>query len=57
MSDSGRIRLTTNNSLTIALPNNFHLTFSFWDNFDRRPKIATAKGNELGVSSGIGWSF
>jgi len=57
ISDSGRVRLTTNNSLTIALPNNFHLTFSFWDNFDSRPPIATAKRNELGVASGIGWSF
>jgi putative salt-induced outer membrane protein YdiY len=56
LSDTGRVRMTTNNSLTINLVNNFHLTFSFWDNYDSRPPT-TAKRNELGVSSGIGWSF
>ncbi len=56
LSDSGRVRSTTNNSLTIKLTNNFHLTFSLWDNFDSKPPVA-AKRNELGVSSGIGWSF
>ena len=56
LSDSGRVRLTTNNSLTIKLRNNFYLQFTFWDNFDSRPP-ATARKNELGTSSGIGWSF
>ena len=56
LSDTGRVRVTTNNSLNIKLRNNFHLAFNFWDNFDSRPP-ATAKRNELGVSSGIGWSF
>jgi hypothetical protein len=56
LTDSGRIRVTTNNSLTIKLRNNFHLAFTFWDNFDSRPP-ETAKRNELGVSSGIGWAF
>jgi hypothetical protein len=56
LTDTGRIRITTNNALTIKLRNNFHLAFTFWDNFDSRPP-STAKRNELGVSSGIGWSF
>ncbi len=56
LTDAGRIRITTNNSLTINLRNNFHLAFTFWDNFDSRPP-ENAKRNELGVSSGIGWSF
>jgi hypothetical protein len=56
LTDTGRVRLTTNNSLTIKLRNNFHLAFTFWDNFDSRPPM-TAKRNELGMSSGIGWSF
>jgi putative salt-induced outer membrane protein YdiY len=56
LTDAGRIRLKTNNSLTIKLKNNFHLAFTFWDNFDSEPP-PTAKKNELGVSSGIGWSF
>jgi putative salt-induced outer membrane protein YdiY len=56
LTDSGRLRVTTNNSVTIKLRNNFHLAFTFWDNFDSRPP-ATAKKNELGTSTGIGWSF
>ncbi|HWO29894.1 MAG TPA: DUF481 domain-containing protein, partial [Candidatus Acidoferrum sp.] len=56
LSDHGRIRSTTNDSLVIKLTNNFHFTFSFWDNYDSRPPT-TAKKNELGLSSAIGWSF
>jgi hypothetical protein len=56
LSDSGRIRATTNNSLVIKLTNNFHFTLSFWDNYDSRPPT-TAKKNELGLSSAIGWAF
>ena len=56
LTDSGRLRLTTNNSITVKLRNNFYLQFTFWDNFDSRPP-ATARKNELGTSSGIGWSF
>jgi hypothetical protein len=37
LSDYGRIRSTTNDSLVIKLTNNFHFTFSFWDNYDSRP--------------------
>jgi putative salt-induced outer membrane protein YdiY len=56
LTDSGRVRVTTNNVVTIKLRNNFHLAFTLWDNFDSRPP-ATARKNELGISSGIGWSF
>jgi hypothetical protein len=56
LTDAGRVRLTTNNSLTIKLRNNFHLAFTLWDNFDSSPPT-TAKRNELGLSAGIGWSF
>lgn len=56
LTDSGRLRLTTNNSVSIKLRNKFYLLFTFWDNFDSRPP-ATARKNELGTSSGIGWSF
>jgi putative salt-induced outer membrane protein YdiY len=56
LTDSGRIRITTNNVVTIKLRNNFHLAFTLWDNFDSRPP-ATARQNELGISSGVGWSF
>jgi putative salt-induced outer membrane protein YdiY len=56
LTDPGRVRMVTNNSLTISLRNNFNLNFSIWDNYDSRPPV-TAKKNELGISSGIGWSF
>jgi len=56
LSDSGRIRAMINNSLNIRLINNFYLKLGFWDNYDSRPP-ATAKNNELGVTSSIGWSF
>lgn len=56
LSDFGRVRMTTNNSLTIALTNKFHFTTTFWDNFDSRPP-SFAKKNEMGISTGIGWSF
>jgi putative salt-induced outer membrane protein YdiY len=56
LTDAGRIRLKTNNSLAIKLRNNFHLAFTLWDNFDSQPP-PTARRNELGISTGIGWSF
>jgi putative salt-induced outer membrane protein YdiY len=56
LTDAGRIRLKTNNLLTIKLRNNFRLNFTFWDNFDSQPP-PTARRNELGMSSGVGWSF
>ena len=56
LTDAGRIRIKTNNVVTIKLRNNFRLNFTFWDNFDSQPP-PTARKNELGMSSGIGWSF
>lgn len=56
ITDYGRIRVTTTNALVIKLTNNFHFTLSFWDNYDSRPP-STAKNNELGLSSAIGYSF
>jgi putative salt-induced outer membrane protein YdiY len=56
LTDAGRVRLTTNNTLTIKLRNNFYLAFTLWDNFDSQPP-PTARKNELGTSAGVGWSF
>ena len=56
LTDAPRLRVTTNNTLSIKLRNNFHLSFSFWDNYDSKPPV-TAKKNELGISTGVGWSF
>jgi Protein of unknown function, DUF481 len=56
-SDLGRVRVTTKTSFSIKLPNNFNLTFSFWDNYDSRPPVFAARKNEFGVSNSIGWTF
>jgi hypothetical protein len=56
MTDAGRIRASTNNSLRIKLVNNFYFSLGFWDNYDSRPPV-TAKKNEFGASSSLGWSF
>ena len=56
LSDAGRIRSSTQNTLSIKLTNNFHYDLSFWDNFDSRP-LLNSKKNELGISSSLGWSF
>jgi putative salt-induced outer membrane protein YdiY len=56
LSDFGRVRFTTNDTFSIRLSNNFHLNFSFWDNFDSRPPLS-AKKNATGLSTGLGWTF
>jgi len=55
-SDFGRVRLTTNDTLSIKLSNNFHLNFSFWDYFDSRPPL-NAQRNAQGLSTSLGWTF
>lgn len=55
-SDPGRIRATPKLSFDMKLENNFYTNLSFWDNFDSRPP-PNSKGNEFGISSGIGWTF
>jgi len=57
ITDAGRIRVTTNDALRIKLVNNFYFSVGFWDNYDSRPPVSTAKKNELGISSSIGWAF
>jgi putative salt-induced outer membrane protein YdiY len=56
MSDFGRIRFTTNDTLSIKLSNNFRLNFSFWDNFDSSPPL-NAQKNASGISTTLGWTF
>jgi len=56
LSDFGRVRFTTNNTFSIRLSNNFHLNFSFWDNFDSRPPLNAMK-NATGLSTGLGWKL
>lgn len=56
LSDAGRIRATTKTTFSLKLVNNFHIDFSFLDNFDSSPPF-NAKRNELGVSNTLGWTF
>lgn len=56
LSDIGRFRLTTKTTFNVKLTNNFYASVSLWDNFDSRPPF-NAKGNELGISNSIGWTF
>ncbi|MGB8989642.1 MAG: DUF481 domain-containing protein, partial [Candidatus Sulfotelmatobacter sp.] len=56
LTDAGRIRATTKTTFSLKLVNNFHIDFSFLDNFDSSPPF-NAKRNELGVSNTLGWRF
>jgi putative salt-induced outer membrane protein YdiY len=56
MTDLGRVRFTTNDTFSVKLSNNFHLNFSFWDNFDSRPPLSAQK-NATGLSTSVGWTF
>jgi Protein of unknown function, DUF481 len=56
LTDIGRVRVTTKTIFNLKLTNNFYASVSFWDNFDSRPPF-NAKGNELGISNSIGWTF
>jgi len=56
LSDFGRVRFTTTDTFSMKLSNNFHLDFSFWDNFDSRPPLSAQK-NAQGISTGLGWTF
>jgi hypothetical protein len=56
LSDLGRVRATPKLTFNVKLPSNFYSNLSFWDNFDSRPP-PNSKGNEFGISSGMGWTF
>lgn len=55
-SDPGRLRATPKLTFNMKLENNFYTNLSFWDNFDSHPP-PNSKGNEFGISSGVGWTF
>jgi hypothetical protein len=56
LSDFGRLRATPKLTFNVKLQNNFYSNLSFWDNYDSRPP-PNSKGNEFGISSGMGWTF
>ena len=55
-SDPGRIRATPKLTFNMKLDNNLYTNLSFWDNYDSHPP-PNSKGNEFGISSGVGWTF
>ena len=55
-SDVGRVRATPKLTFNMKLKNDFYSNLSFWDNYDSHPP-PNSKGNEFGISSGIGWTF
>jgi putative salt-induced outer membrane protein YdiY len=56
LSDAGRVRSNVNSSYSLKLVNNFRFVVSLWDTYDSRPPIS-AKKNELGLSTGLGWTY
>lgn len=43
LSDFGRVRATTNNSVKFKLTNDFYSSLGFWDNYDSRPPYHSQK--------------
>ena len=56
LTDAPRFRLTTKFGFSVKLVGKFRTNVQFWDNFDSHPPFNT-KGNELGVSNSLGWTF
>ena len=56
LSDAGRVRSNLNTTFNLKLVHDLHFQVSLWDTFDSRPPVNT-KRNELGISSGMGWSY
>ena len=56
LSDAGRVRSNINSAYRMKLVNNFYAQLGLWDTYDSRPPI-NSKKNELGVSTGLGWSY
>jgi putative salt-induced outer membrane protein YdiY len=56
LSDLGRVRSNLTSTYSLKLVNEFHFQIHLWDTYDSRPPIKARK-NELGVSTGLGWSY
>jgi hypothetical protein len=56
ISDAGRFRLDVDSKLRYEIFRDFFWSLGFWDNFDSRPPTDGSK-NDLGISTGVGWSF
>jgi putative salt-induced outer membrane protein YdiY len=56
LSDAGRVRSNLNTTFSLKWIHDLHFQVSVWDTYDSRPPVA-AKKNELGISTGFGWSY
>ena len=56
LSSPGRLRLTLNQNLYYKFFGDFYVSVSFFDNYDNQPVIG-APANNIGASTGLGWSF
>ena len=56
LSDSGRIRLSSQSNLRIELVRNFFWNFQLYENYDSRPPVVAPK-NDLGTTMSLGWTF
>jgi putative salt-induced outer membrane protein YdiY len=56
LSDSGRIRLSSQSNLRIELVRNFFWNFQLYENYDNRPPVIAPK-NDLGTTMSLGWTF
>ena len=56
LTDSGRVRLSSQSNLQIELVRNFFWNFQLYQNVDSRPPINAPK-NDLGVTTSLGWKF
>jgi putative salt-induced outer membrane protein YdiY len=56
LTDSGRIRLSSQSNLRIELVRNFYWNFQLYENYDNRPPVIAPK-NDLGTTMSLGWTF
>lgn len=56
LTDTGRVRLSSQSNLQIELVRNFFWNLQFYENYDSRPPV-TAPKNDLGVTTSVGWKF
>jgi putative salt-induced outer membrane protein YdiY len=56
MTDPGRVRISSVSNLEVEIVKNFSWNFHLYENFDSRPPIAAPR-NDLGITTGLGWTF
>lgn len=56
LSSPGHLRLTLNQNVYYKFVGNLYVSVNFWDNFDNQP-VPGAPANNLGATTGVGWSF